>query len=154
MKDELERVVADELGSLGLDLYELRRGGSKTRPLLDVRIDREGGEKVTVDDCARASRAVEARLEGSGLVPERYVLEVSSPGMERRLRHAADWRRYVGRDAMVLSDSLGGRVEGTIEAVNGTAGQEVAVLRTKTGDERRVPLEAVKEARLAFNWKR
>ncbi|MFP5355609.1 MAG: ribosome maturation factor RimP [Gemmatimonadota bacterium] len=78
---------------LGFDLVEFRRGGTSRRPLLDVRIDRRDGSKVTIDDCAHVSRALEPKLDASRLVGEQYVLEVSSPGVERPLRHAADWRR-------------------------------------------------------------
>src|SRR5918912_1434463 len=96
MSDALEDVVAAELEPLGFELVELRRGGTRTRPVVDVRMDRRDGEKVTVDDCARVSRALEARLDAGGIVPQQYVLEVSSPGIERPLKRAADWRRFAG----------------------------------------------------------
>jgi ribosome maturation factor RimP len=154
VNDELESVVASELDALGFDLVELRRGGSKNRPLLDVRIDRRDGEGVTVDDCAKASRAVEARLDATpgALVSERYVLEVSSPGVERPLRTAAEWRRFAGKKASVNSELLGGRKEVEIVAVEGEAGAEVVVTRTAKGAEVRLPLPAIKEARLAFHF--
>jgi ribosome maturation factor RimP len=151
-KRTLEEAVAATLDGLAYDLVEMRVGGSKGRPVLDVRIDRRDGEAVTLDDCARASRAVEAQLDGGELVPERYVLEVSSPGVERPLLRAADWRRFSGRRAKVLSPALGGRVEVEIVGLEGEPGAEVAVLRTPRGEERRVPLAEVKEARLAFHW--
>ncbi|HEY9225799.1 MAG TPA: hypothetical protein VIP11_04080, partial [Gemmatimonadaceae bacterium] len=97
-----------------------------------------------------ASRAIEARLDGSDLVSAQYVLQVSSPG-ERPLRSSADWRRFVGRWANVLTPEHGGRFEGKILAVEGELGSEVAVLEPKPGVERRVPLADVKEARLAFH---
>jgi ribosome maturation factor RimP len=150
VKDALEGVVVTELDAVGYDLVELRRGGTKARPLIEVRIDRRDGEAVTVDDCARASRALEARLDGSELVSDRYVLQVSSPG-ERPLRNGADWRRFIGRWANVLTPEHGGRIEGKILAVEGEAGSEVAVLEPKPGVERRIPLADVKEARLAFH---
>jgi len=78
------------------------------------------------------------------------VLQVSSPG-ERPLRNANEWRRFVGRWANVLSPDHGGRFEAKIVAVEGDAGSEVAVLEPKPGDQRRVPLAVVKEARLAFH---
>lgn len=151
-RQQLEQVVTEVLDSLAFDLVEMRHGGSKGRPVLDVRIDRRDGEAVTVDDCARASRAVEARVDGEGLLPERHVLEVSSPGVERPLLRVADWRRFTGRQAKVLSPALGGRVEVEIVGVEGEPGAEVAVLRTAKGVDERVPLAEVKEARLAFNW--
>ena len=152
MKDELEDVVASVLDEAGLDLIELRRGGTRTRPLIEVRIDRRDGVAVSIDDCTAASRALEARLDGSGLVAATYVLQVSSPG-ERPLRSGAEWRRFVGQWANVLSPEYGGRFEAKILAVEGEPGFEVAVLEPtdKKGTERRVPLAAMKEARLAFH---
>jgi len=148
----LEDVVSQELDAVGYDLVELRRGGTRSRPLIEVRIDRRDGSAVTIDDCAVASRALEARLDNGGIVAPQYVLQVSSPG-ERPLRAAADWRRFVGEWANVLSPEHGGRVEGKIVAVEGDADSagETAVLELESGDVRRIPLAAIKEARLAFH---
>lgn len=150
MNEELEGVVVSELDAIGYDLVELRRGGTKGRPIVEVRIDRRDGEKVTIDECARVSRVLEARLDGSPLVSDRYVLQVSSPG-DRPLRTPKDWRRFVGRWANVLSPEHGGRFEGKILAVDGDEGAEVATMELERGRERRVPLADVKEARLAFH---
>ena len=154
VKDALEDVVTLELDAVGFDLVELRRGGTRSRPLIEVRIDRRDGSAVTVDDCALASRAIEARLDagGSAIVSPQYVLQVSSPG-ERPLRSSGDWRRFVGRWANVLSPEHGGRFEGRIVVVEGDSAtnDEVAVLELEAGSVRRVPLAAIKEARLAFH---
>ena len=155
MNQALEGVVREELEKIGYDLFELRQGGSKGRPVLDVRIDRRDGEKVTVEDCTRASRALEATLDAGGLVGERYVLEVSSPGVERPIRNAAEWRRYVGRRATVKAEAVaGGRAEVEIVGVEGEAGREVAIVRDDRGVEQRIPLAGIREARLAFHWQR
>jgi ribosome maturation factor RimP len=153
--DALEGLIREGLDGLEFDLVELRRGGPRSRPVLEVRIDRRDGQKVTIDDCARVSRALEGRLDASGLVDDRYVLEVSSPGADRPLNSAADWRRFVGRRATVTSGVLaGGRQEVDIVAVDGDPGAEVARVRLPAGDEVEVPLAAVTRARLAFHWKR
>ena len=151
MNDELEHVVVQGLDEVGFDLVELREGGTRSRPLLEVRIDRRDGEKVTVDDCARASRALEARLDTGSLVSDRYVLQVSSPG-ERPLRTPAEWRRFVGRWANVLAPAAGGRFEGEIVSIDEEAGDTVVTLRPERGEAKRIPLAAVKEARLAFRF--
>jgi ribosome maturation factor RimP len=148
VNDELERVVTEELDAVGFDLVELRRGGTRSRPLVEVRIDRRDGVGVTVDDCARASRVLEARLDGSGLVGERYVLQVSSPG-ERVVRTPAEWRRFAGRWANVTAVG-GDRLEAKIVGLEGAEGGEVALLEASDGRLHRVPLASVKEARLAF----
>jgi ribosome maturation factor RimP len=153
VKDALEDVVATELDGAGYDLVELRRGGTKSRPLIEVRIDRRDGQAVSVDDCATASRALEARLDGSELVAPQYVLQVSSPG-ERPLREPSDWRRFVGEWASLLAPDHGGRFEGKILAVEDDGGAEVVVLEQNLKGrkvERRFPLADVKEARLAFH---
>ncbi len=121
--------------------------------MLDLRVERADGARVSVDDCARVSRAVEARLEAAQLVGERYVLEVSSPGIERPLRHARDWQRAVGQPAVVTAQPLpGGKAEVTVLAVEGESGAEIAVVRDAKGVEHRLPLADVSQARLAFHW--
>ena len=151
MNDQLERVVTEGLDDAGFDLVELRQGGTRSRPVLEVRIDRRDGEKVTVDDCARASRALEARLDTGELVTERYVLQVSSPG-ERPLRTPAEWRRFVGRWASVLAPDFGGRLEGEILALEEGDGGAAVMLRPERGEAKRIPLAGIKEARLAFRF--
>jgi ribosome maturation factor RimP len=159
MKGTLEDIVISEIKPLGLELFELRLGGSEGRPVIDVRVEREDGEKVTVENCAAASRAIEAKLDEEDFGGRRYVLEVSSPGIERPLRNARDWGRFVGRTAVVTTNVPGdpaGRRTDEIEiaGVEGDAGQEVVTVRSERGDERRFPLAAVEKARLAFHWKR
>jgi ribosome maturation factor RimP len=149
VSQELERVISQELDLLEFDLVELRRGGTRARPLIELRIDRRDGSQVTVDDCARASRAVEARLDAGALVSDRYVLQVSSPG-ERPLRTAGEWRRFVGSWATVLSPGHGGRFEGRIVLVSGEGAADAVELELESGEHRTVPLGEVKEARLAF----
>ena len=137
-----------ELAGAGFDLVELRTAGSRARPLFEIRIERRDGVGVTVDDCARVSRLLEARLDVSGLVPEHYVLQVSSPG-DRPVRSPAEWRRFVGRWVSVLAPDHGGRFEARLVAVNGEDAVAVATLE-QNGKRRDVPLAGVKEARLAF----
>jgi ribosome maturation factor RimP len=159
MNEMLETLVASEIKPLGLELFDLKVGGSKGRPVLDVRVEREDGERVTVDTCAAASRVIEARLDAEEFGGRNYVLEVSSPGIERPLRNAKDWRRFVGRTAVVTTNVAGdpaGRRTDEVEiaGVEGDTGQEIVIVRNERGDERRFPLAAVEKARLAFHWKR
>jgi len=159
MNETLEALVALEIKPLGLELFDLKLGGSQGRPVLDVRVEREDGEKVTIDNCAAASRAIESRLDTGDFAGRNYVLEVSSPGIERPLRHAKDWARFVGKTAVVTAkvpgDPAGRRTdEVEIVGVEGDPGQEIVIVRNERGDERRYPLSAVEKARLAFHWKR
>ncbi len=152
MNKALEVVVGKELDGLGYDLVELRTAGSRARPTLQLRIDRRDGQAITVSDCAIVSRAVETRLEAEKKVGPEYVLEVSSPGIERPLHKAADWRRFVGQRASVLSPALQGRTEVEIVGVEGVDGAEIVLVRAANGIEQRIALADVKDARLAFTW--
>lgn len=154
MNQAIEALVIAELAPLGYELVELRQGGSKGRPVLDVRIDRVDREKVQVGDCEKASRAIEARLDAEPtLITSRYVLEVSSPGMDRPLRSVADFARFVGRRASVNALALHGRQEVEIVAVEGDVGHERLRLRDQKGTEHVIAHADVTDARLAFHWK-
>src|SRR6266705_1496275 len=136
-----------KLGELGLDLADLRIGGTPNRPLVQVRIEWPPDEarRVTVDDCARASRALEAWLDQGGPLGPRYLLEVSSPGLERPLKWHRHWVRFVGRTITARLEGLG-RVRARIVAV---PDQATVVLQLEGGAERTLPLAAVRDARLA-----
>ena len=81
MNPALQDLVSQAIAPLGFDLFTLRQRGSRTRPVLEVRIARQDNEAVTVDDCARASRAIEEQLDSGKALGEFYTLEVSSPGI-------------------------------------------------------------------------
>src|SRR6266702_1295789 len=63
--------------------------------------------RVTVADCAAVSRALEAWLDADGPLGSRYMLEVSSPGIDRPLRWHRHWVRFVGRDVQATVAGLG-----------------------------------------------
>ena len=107
--------IRDHIAGLGFELVDLRRVGTLERPILQVRVDRPDsrpGQGITADDCAGISRSLERFLESSAMVGPRYVLEVSSPGIERPLRWPEHWRRFVGQRARVRAEALGGRRRG------------------------------------------
>jgi ribosome maturation factor RimP len=79
------------------------------------------------------------------MVGPRYVLEVSSPGLERPLRWPEHWRRFVGRQARIRATSLPGRHHYEILSV---PDDERVVLRRDDGSEITVPFEAIQDATL------
>ena len=154
LQRELERRVA----ALGFEVVECRVGGSQRRPLIQLRIDRPGastaGGGITVDECAAVSRALEPWLDAEAVGEGRYVLEVSSPGLERPLRRADEWRRFLGREVEVLVPSLNGRFRVRAVAVTdgAEAGGPAVELEFPKGVRRTLRLAEIKEARLAFDW--
>ena len=151
LSESLIETFRAKLGELGLDLADLRIGGTAQRPLVQVRIEWPPGEparRVTVDDCARASRALEAWLDQGGPLGSRYVLEVSSPGVDRPLRWPRHWARFVGRDVQATVAGLG-RVRARIVAV---PDESTVVLEPAGREPRTVRLTDVRDARLAVDW--
>lgn len=161
MNSELETFVKQQVDGLGYDLVEFRRGGTRNRPLLDIRIDRRDGTRVSLDDCALVSRSLERELDARDIAGPDYVLEVSSPGVERPLRTVADWRRYVGRRVLVksrIADDMGTNARESRELdlvdMEGDDANAVAVLRDARGNLQRIGFNDVIEARLVFVWNR
>jgi len=151
LTDSLVEAFRARLDSLGLDLADLRIGGTPNRPLVQVRIDwppADPPRRVTVDDCTTASRALEAWLDagggGGGLLGTRYVLEVSSPGIERPLRWHRHWLRFVGREVNVKLAGIG-RVTARIVAV---PDNETVVLASGGKAPQPYALAELKDARL------
>jgi ribosome maturation factor RimP len=151
--DALLEAIRRHVAALGFELADLRRVGTLQRPILQVRIDRSDsrpGHGVTAEDCATVSRSLERYLEGAGLVGPRYVLEVSSPGLERPLRWPDHWRRFIGQRARIRAAGLAGRTEAEIVAV---PDDEHVRIRRDDGTETTLALADVREATLAVEWK-
>lgn len=83
-----------ELAEQGYELVEVEYGQSGARPVLRLYIDKEGG--ITLDDCAEVSQYLSPVLDMRDFIADSYMLEVSSPGIDRPLRKPMDFRRYLG----------------------------------------------------------
>lgn len=94
----LERLLNEPVESLGYELVDIDYSASG-RGLLRVYIDLPGG--ITLDDCERVSKQLSAFLDVEDPIPGSYMLEVSSPGMDRRLRRPEHFRRFVGAEIKV-----------------------------------------------------
>jgi ribosome maturation factor RimP len=133
------RAIAERVAiELGLEVVEVefRGGAGKQGRVLRITIDRldalaaaTDGLGVTHEDCANLSREVSTILDVEEVVPGgEYVLEVSSPGLDRRLSRARDFERFVGSRVKLMTrepvgvteKSKGNRhFEGRLEAFNG-----------------------------------
>jgi ribosome maturation factor RimP len=146
--DALLVPIRDHVAGLGFELVDLRRTGTLQRPILQVRVDRPDsrpGQGITADDCAAISRSLERFLESRAMVGPRYVLEVSSPGLERPLRWPDQWRKFIGRRARVRSDLLSGRERVEIVAV---LADDRVVLRREDGSELTLGPDEIRDATL------
>ncbi len=143
----LEPVVA----ALGYELVGIEQVTGGRRGLVRLYIDHPPG--VTVDDCERVSRQVSAVLDVEDPIAGGYVLEVSSPGLDRPLYTPAHYARFAGRRARLrLHSPLAGDRRNVTCTLLGTDENEVRV--EVDGVEHRIPLSQIARARLiATPWK-
>jgi ribosome maturation factor RimP len=113
--EQVRAVAARVAASHGLDLFDVQFRREASGMVLRVQIDRPGPaataeDSVSVDDCAAVSRDLSAVLDVEDLVSTAYTLEVSSPGLDRPLRTADDYRRFAGRRAkLVMREAVDGQ---------------------------------------------
>ncbi|ACZ85099.1 ribosome maturation factor RimP [Streptosporangium roseum] len=146
-RDRLIKLLEPVVGAEGLDLEDVTVTPAGKRRLLRVVVDRDGG--VSLDDVAEVSLAVSATLDADdamGATP--YVLEVSSPGVDRPLTEPRHWRRAVKR--LVKADLRDGTsVEGRIVATDET-GVELDI----AGAPRRIDYEDLTRGRVQVEFRR
>ena len=150
----IEQVVVD----LGFELVTLERGGGRRRPLVRLRVDRPesepGRSSVTVDDCAAVSRAVRAALEAEDGDEVEYILEVSSPGVERPLTRPRDFERFAGQVVRIRGYApfaeRGRQLEGVLLGMSNQGSDAVAL--EVGGETIRVPMQDIATAKLVYRW--
>lgn len=138
LAERVARRVGCELVSVH---YLFERGDWKLRIVLD----RDGG--VDVENCASVSRQLSAMLDVEDIIPVAYVLEVSSPGLDRELLVAADYKKYAGqhvRIQTVAGDAGGAIVRGKLRGLQGGS----VIVEDETGERVELPRAEIAEARL------
>jgi ribosome maturation factor RimP len=143
----IEAVVRPAVARLGLDLYDLRFTGSGRSRVLQVLVDRPGG--VDLELVADTSQAVSRALDADDVVPGSYVLEVSSPGLERPLRTPAHFAGAVGETVSVKE--IGGGETRRLRGVLRHADAECISIEVD-GEPIDIRLADVTQARTVFEW--
>lgn len=134
------------VGSEGMELLAVEVGGTPRRPRLCLVLDRpEGG--VTLGDCEIVSRQASLLLDEADPFPGSYTLEVSSPGLDRKLYGPRDWERFRGRAVRVRTRAGGGQRR-VIQALLVVREGGFVRLRTPAGEEIVIPEAEIFEARL------
>ncbi len=129
--DRISDIIEATVESLGFELVRVTYGGGR-KPTLQIMAERPDGT-MNVEDCATLSREVSLLLDVEDPLPDEYLLEVSSPGVDRPLTRAKDFERWVGFDAKVeLNEQLDGRrrFRGKMLSFDG----EIIVIATDEGN--------------------
>jgi len=149
LKEALQKELAAIVRSEGLELLEMEVVGSGSKTVVRLIVDGPAG--VTLDQCAKVSRQASAFLDVEDPFSHTYTLEVSSPGIERKLYSKADYHRFAGhrvkvrmkpefRQHRVVVGELLGIEDGVVRVMNGE------------GESVELPLEQVFESRLQVDW--
>lgn len=145
---QIEALLAPALAAMGYDIVRVLLAGNERQRRLQIMAERKDGSGMDLNDCAEVSRASEAILDVEDPIAGAYVLEVSSPGMDRPLTRLTDFERFAGHEAKV---ELLRPVEGRRRFRGRLSGVEDAQIRIVVeGTEWRLPFDEVEKAKLVL----
>lgn len=135
----------------GLRIVRLRMMGGTQRRRLQIMAERPADREIDVEECARLSRAVSEVLDAVDPIAGEYMLEVSSPGIDRPLTRLEDFADHEGLEARLETDRL---VEGRKRfrgVIVGVEGDQVAIDLEGETDTALIPFAWLSEAKLVLN---
>jgi len=137
--EEIEALIRRIVEAEGMELVDLEFKMGKSRDLLRIFMDKSGG--VTLDDCENVSRQVGAVLDVKDLMKQAYVLEVSSPGIDRPFKTERDFQRNLGRTIKVYFGEGESPAMGKLLEV-----QPDQIVMEENGKLRRIVWDRIKKA--------
>ena len=155
--EKLETLTSPIFQSINVDLVDIEFGADRGKGLVRIYIDRVEG--VTIDDCETVSRKVSELLDShEELIPGSYMLEVSSPGLDRPFKTHRDYQRYLGRLVKIVTKSpvsgknvFVGLLDDFKEGRNGKDSR-VILQEEEALPPTEIHLNDVAVARLEVNW--
>ena len=151
------RAIAERVAQArGLEVWDIQSRREATGHVVRVFIDRPGpaatpDESVSVEDCEQVNRELSTILDVEDPLPFAYTLEVSSPGLDRPLRSAGDYKRFAGRLAkVVVSEPVDNQkaFEGRLRGLE----DDAVVLEASNGRMHRLPLKLITRGRLEVEF--
>jgi ribosome maturation factor RimP len=143
--ERIDKIAKKAAVENGVEFVHSEVVGNRGNMTVRIYIDKPAG--VSIDDCTNVSRSIEAVVDAEDFIPIAYVLEVSSPGLDRPLFKLADFERFVGKKAKVkTAEAINGQANfnGSIVSVDGN---EIEFEDRTTGTVR-IPFEKVAKANL------
>jgi len=154
--EQVRAIAGRVVASYGLELFDVQFRREASGMVLRVQIDRSGPsataeDSVSVEDCAHVSRDLSAILDVDDVVPTEYVLEVSSPGLDRPLRGPGDFERFSGRRAkLVMREKIDG--QGYFKGQLGGFEDGHVLIEGEDKRTHRVPLDLITRAHLEVEF--
>jgi ribosome maturation factor RimP len=146
--EAVRTAVEPAVAALGLDVYDVEILGGPGARTLRVTVTRAGG--VDLESITAATHAVSPIVDTSSPIGGTYLLEVSSPGVERALRLPAHYTAAIGEEVSVKFHTAAGprRARGVLRAFDGVS----CVVATDDGGDEQIAIADVTQARTIFEW--
>jgi ribosome maturation factor RimP len=145
----IHRLIHKDVEEKGFELVDLQFNRGKGRYLLRIFIDHEKG--IRIDDCERISQKISASLDEADLIPGPYVLEVSSPGLDRPLKKKEDFKRFRGHwvkltfaDPQQKTRSIDGKIL--------SCDDNILILENKKEEKQDIPYSSIIKAKLILDF--
>ena len=150
--ERVQEIASRVAAAYGLEIFDITMRRESGGEVLRVVVDRPGPaatpeDSVSIGDCEKVSHELSTILDVEDVIPGAYTLEVSSPGLDRPLRNAEDYRRFAGRTAKIVTREPVNRQTAFAGRIRGIEGDEV-LFENEGGKEVRLPLNLISRARL------
>jgi len=147
--EEIKKRVLPLLSEQGIELVDLLINRGRRRMVLRFLVDKSGG--ITLDECARLNRELGRVLDEGDIVQQAYLLEVSSPGLDRPIKSTRDFQHSLGKLVrIVLHQPFNG--QNVWIGVVGSVDDENVLIRTEKGEELQIARENIAKARLEVKF--
>ncbi len=147
LAEKIEGIIADSVTHLGYDIVRVSVTGNELKTI-QVMIERTDRADMTVDDCEKVSRTVSALLDVEDPVAGRYMLEVTSPGIDRPLIKPADYVRFKGMEAKVETMVALNNQRRFKGIIMGVSDDESEIILSVDGNTIRLPFNNIAKAKL------
>lgn len=145
MSEQIKKQVLPLLTKEAVELVGLIINRGRRRSVIRFLVDKPGG--ITLDECARLNQEISRLIERENIIQEGYVLEVSSPGLDRSMESTRDFQRCLGQLVKIVLHKPARRQNvwvGVLEAVD----EANVIIRTEEGETLRIARENIARARL------
>ncbi len=149
--DVVREIAEPAARELGYSVWSVEFGKTGADFTLEITIDKDGDEGISIDDCQRFSDVINPLLDEADPVEGGYLLQVSSPGVERELKESEHYRKMTGENVLVkLYKAVDGKksFQGTLEGIDG---DDNITVSTDEG-VKSFPRKAIAKCNVIFDW--
>ena len=143
---KITQIIEPTLTDMGFALVRVLYQGADTNNTLQIMVERADYSAMQADDCEKISRSLSAILDVEDVIANRYLLEVTSPGIDRPLVKLSDYERFKGREAKIetlMPVDGRKRFKGTLQGVDGDL-----IVMDFEGQELKINFDIISKAKL------